>query len=449
MRVLVLGGGSTGEHFVGALRRLDADCEITLVESRLVGGECSYWACMPTKTMLRATELVGSARYAPGVAIPELDLERVFWWRDQVVNGRDDSAQVDWLATQRAELVHGRGVVSRPGVVAVDGRDLEYDRLVVATGSVASVPPIPGLDGVEYWTNEEATETTTVPESLVVLGGGAVGCELAQFFARVGARVTLIQTAPRLLPRVDEEAGVIVARVFAEDGIDVRLGAAVTAVEPGVRVTLDGGETLEAETLLLATGRQPFADSLGLEQLGVEIGRRGIEVDDRLAAAESVWAIGDCTGIAQFTHVGKYQARVAAANIAGHETAADYRAIPASIFTDPQVASVGRTDGDGVVCATWPLQSTPRTGTYERPRREGFLKLAAHAERRVLVGAVAVGPEAGEWLQQLTLAIRAEVPLDVLLDTIQPYPTFSEAVFLGARELDDAVVRARSVHAQR
>jgi pyruvate/2-oxoglutarate dehydrogenase complex dihydrolipoamide dehydrogenase (E3) component len=439
LRVVVLGGGSTGEHFVGALRRLDADCEITLVESRLVGGECSYWACMPTKTMLRATELLGAARYAPGVPIPELDVERVFWWRDQVVSGRDDAGQVEWLETQRAVLVRGRGIVREPGVVEVDGRELPYDRLVVATGSVPIVPPIPGLDGVEYWTNREATETTEVPASLVVLGGGAVGCELAQFFARVGAHVTLIQSAPRLLPRVDADAGAIVERIFAEDGIDVRLGASVTSVEPGLRVTLEGGEILEAERLLLAAGRRPFADGLGLEQLGVTVGRRGIEVDDTLAAADSVYGIGDCTGVAQFTHVGKYQARVAAANVAGRESHADYRAIPASIFTDPQVATVGQAAGDGLVSATWSLQDTPRTGTYERPRREGLVKLVADPKRRVLVGAVAVGPEAGEWLQQLTLAIRAEVSLEVLLDTIQPYPTFSEAIFLAARELDDAL----------
>ena len=448
MKVVVLGGGSTGEHFVGALRRLDAECEITLVERRLVGGECSYWACMPTKTMLRATELVGAARLAPGVSVPELDVERVFWWRDQVVDGRDDSAQVEWLATQRADFVRGSGRVREAGVVEVEGRELEYDVLVVATGSVARPPEIPGIDSIEPWTNEQATETTAVPESMVVLGGGAVGCELAQFFARVGARVTLVQNGPRLLPRVDAEAGALLARVFAEDGIDVRLDANVTRVEPGVRVTLDGGETIEAERLLLGTGRRPYADGLGLEELGVEVGPRGIRVDDRLAAADGVYAIGDCTGVAQFTHVGKYQARVAAANVAGGEAHADYRAIPASIFTDPQVASVGRTDGDGVVTAEWSLKATPRTGTFERPRREGFLKLAADPERRVIVGAVAVGPEAGEWLQQVTLAIRAEVPLDVLLDTIQPYPTFSEAVFLAGRELESALA-ARSVSVQR
>jgi pyruvate/2-oxoglutarate dehydrogenase complex dihydrolipoamide dehydrogenase (E3) component len=439
VKVVVLGGGSTGEHFVGALRRLDADCEITLVERRLVGGECSYWACMPTKTMLRATELVGAARLAPGVSVPELDVERVFWWRDQVVDGRDDSAQLAWLESQRATFVRGSGRVREPGTVDVDGRELEYDVLVVATGSVARLPEIDGLDSIEPWTNEDATETTAVPESMVVLGGGAVGCELAQFFARAGARVTLVHDGPRLLPRVDAEAGEILARVFAEDGIDLRLGTKTTRVAPGVRVTLDGGETIEAERLLVATGRRPQADGLGLELLGVTVGPRGVEVDDRLVAAEGVYAIGDCTGVAQFTHVGKYQARVAAANVAGREAHADYRAIPASIFTDPQVASVGRTESDGVVTATWPLTSTPRTSTYERPKREGFLKVAADPERRVVVGAVAVGPEAGEWLQQLTLAIRAEVPLDVLLDTIQPYPTFSEAVFFAERELESAL----------
>ncbi len=435
MNVVVLGGGSTGEHFVGALRRLDQDVEIALVESRLVGGECSYWACMPTKTMLRATEVAFSARsHTPGVA-GSLDAQPVFEWRDLVASGRDDAGQLAWLANQNATFVRGRGVVVARGRVAVDGQELAYDRLVVATGSAPAIPPIEGLDRVEYWTNKEATETTEVPESLVVLGGGPVGCELAQFYARVGARVTLVQSGPRLMPRVDEEAAALVAAAFAEDGIDVRLDAKVEAVETGVRVRLEGGETIEGERLLVATGRRPNAEGLGLEAAGVRVGRRGIEVDDRLRAAEDVWAIGDVTGVALFTHVGKYQARVAAANVAGGEAHADYRAIPSAIFTDPQVASVGTTSGDGLVSATWTLAATPRTSTYERPKRDGFVKLVADPARRILVGAVAVGPESGEWLQQLTLAIRAEVPLDVVLDTIQPYPTFSEAIFFGAREL--------------
>ncbi len=436
MKVVVLGGGSTGEHFVGALRRLDGEAEVTLVEALLVGGECSYWACMPTKTMLRATEVSAELERTPGVhGNGALSAAEVFEWRDTVVSGRDDAGQADWLRDQRATLVRGAGTVSEPGVVSVAGRELPYDRLVVATGSSPAVPRIPGLADVPYWTNREATETTDVPASLIVLGGGAVGCELAQFFVRMGSRVTLVQSGPRLLERMDAEAARLVEAAFAEDGIDVRLGTRAVSVETGVRVQLEDGGELEAERLLVATGRRPSTEGLGLEQLGVQVGPSGIEVDERLRAAEAVWAIGDVTGVAQFTHVGKYQARIAAADVAGRESRADYRAIPAAIFTDPEVATVGRTSGEGLVSARWELSATPRTSTFERPKRDGFVKLVADPRRRVLVGAVGVGPQAGEWLQQLTLAVRAEVPIEILVDTIQPYPTFSEAVFLAARDL--------------
>jgi pyruvate/2-oxoglutarate dehydrogenase complex dihydrolipoamide dehydrogenase (E3) component len=268
-----------------------------------------------------------------------------------------------------------------------------------------------------------------------VLGGGAVGCELAQFFARMGSRVTLLQGADRLLPLADADAGALLLDAFREEGIDVRLDARAVRVEPGVRVTLEDGTTVEGERLLVATGRRAAVDGLGFESVGVEITKDGVKVDETLRAAENVWAIGDVTGVAQFTHVGKYQARVAAANIAGGHAVADYRAIPASVFTDPQVAVVGDMERDGLVTSKWSLESVPRTATYERPKRPGFLKIAADPKRGVVVGATAVGPDCGEWLQQLTLAIRAEVPIEVLRDTIQPYPTFSEAVFFAVREL--------------
>jgi pyruvate/2-oxoglutarate dehydrogenase complex dihydrolipoamide dehydrogenase (E3) component len=431
MHIVVLGGGSSGEHFVGALRRLDTDARVTVVERRLVGGECSYWACMPTKTMLRAPELVASARHSDGaITVSEVDVRRIFAWRDRVAE-RDDSSQVEWLTSMDAGLLRGDAVVTEPGSLRVGETELRYDRLVIATGSSPVIPPIEGLENVDYWTNVEATEALEAPRRLVVLGGGPVGCELAQFFARVGSEVTLVQGDTRLLSRVDAEAAALVEDALREDGVDIRLDVRAERATATSLVLADGSE-LPFDRLLLATGRRPNVG--GLEALGLEISRRGIEVDERMRAAENVWAIGDVTGIAPFTHVGKYHARVAAYDMDGRAVRADHRAVPATIFTDPQVATVGDTTGG--VSSRWELTSVPRLSTYERPKRPGFVKVVADPERRVLTGAVAVGPESGEWLQQLTLAVRAETPIEVLLDVIQPYPTFSEGVFLALRELN-------------
>jgi pyruvate/2-oxoglutarate dehydrogenase complex dihydrolipoamide dehydrogenase (E3) component len=431
MHIVVLGGGSSGEHFVGALRRLDTDARVTVVERRLVGGECSYWACMPTKTMLRAPELVASARHSDGaITVSEVDVRRIFAWRDRVAE-RDDSSQIEWLTSMDAGLLRGDAVVTEPGSLRVGETELRYDRLVIATGSSPVIPPIEGLENVDYWTNVEATEALEAPRRLVVLGGGPVGCELAQFFARVGSEVTLVQGDTRLLSRVDAEAAALVEDALREDGVDIRLDVRAERATATSLVLADGSE-LPFDRLLLATGRRPNVG--GLEALGLEISRRGIEVDERMRAAENVWAIGDVTGIAPFTHVGKYHARVAAYDMDGRAVRADHRAVPATIFTDPQVATVGDTTGG--VSSRWELTSVPRLSTYERPKRPGFVKVVADPERRVLTGAVAVGPESGEWLQQLTLAVRAETPIEVLLDVIQPYPTFSEGVFLALRELN-------------
>jgi pyruvate/2-oxoglutarate dehydrogenase complex dihydrolipoamide dehydrogenase (E3) component len=439
-RVVVLGAGATGEAFVAALARLEPDAEITVVERELVGGECSYWACIPSKTMLRPLEVVARTRLAPGAAeaVAGVDAEQVFRWRDEI-SEKDDTSQADWLAKQGATLVRGAGEVVEPGLVTVGERELPYDALLVATGSVPAAPPVEGLDEVEHWSSREATSATAVPESLAVVGGGAVGCELSQAYARLGAQVTLVQTGAHLLPRVDPEAADILAAAFEEEGIEIRYGARATHVQGGngalYRLELEGQAPVEAEQLLVATGRKPNVEGFGLERLGIRIGRKGIEVDDGLAAGEGVWAAGDVTGVALFTHVGKYQGRIAAANVAGKDARADYRAIPASIFTDPQVATAGDTSGEGAVTSSWKLESVSRTATYQRPKKPGLVKLYAEPERRVLVGATAVGPEAGEWIGQLTLAIRAEVPVDVLRDTIQPFPTFCEAVYFAARDL--------------
>jgi pyruvate/2-oxoglutarate dehydrogenase complex dihydrolipoamide dehydrogenase (E3) component len=439
VKVVVLGGGVAGESFVAALRREDPEVEIALVERELVGGECSYWACIPSKTMLRPLELAFHGRSLPPVRDPEFDVAEIFAWRDQVA-GQDDTSQADWVTGLDVELIRGEAEVAETGLVRVGSRKLPYDELLIATGSLPSFPPLDGLDDVGAWSSREGTTAGEIPPELVIVGGGAVGCELAQFYARVGSRVTLVQGAPVLLERIDAEAGELLARTLAEDGVDVRVATRPTSVErAGGRIRLGceggGGGEIEGTHLLIATGRRPNVEGFGFERLPIEIEKRGVQVDDRLRAGEQVWAAGDVTGVALFTHVGKYQARIAAANIAGREMRADYRATPAAIFTDPQIASVGDTTGEGAVTSKWSIEGVSRASTYAKPKQPGFVKLFADAGRGVLVGAVVVGPEAGEWLGQLTLAVRAEVPVGVLRDTIQPFPTFSEAIYFAAREL--------------
>lgn len=431
---IVIGAGPAGEVCAGELA--DGGLRVAIVERELVAGECSFWACMPTKTLLAPGEALARAKATPGAraaVIGDLDVAEALAFRDRVVSGWDDTGQVGWLDGKGIELIRGSGRIAGPGRVEVDGVEYATDRIVVSTGSAPFIPSIPGLrelDGV--WTNRDAAGVMEVPRSIVVLGGGAVGVEMAQALRSFGAEVVVIEGGAHLMAREPAALGELLGERFAADGIDIVLGLHATSFRMDAGeyvVTLEDSERRGAK-LLVATGRTPRVDGIGLETVGVAAGPHGIPVDGHMRAGEGVWAIGDCTGILMFTHVGKYQGRVAAADMLGNGRPADYRAVPRVVFTEPQLAAVGETEG--AVTATADLASVARAYTYSTPPPRGFLTLVSDGER--LIGAYGAGPEAGEWLQQATLAIRAQIPLDVLADTIQPFPTLSE-IYLKALQV--------------
>ena len=441
--VIIIGMGCGGDTAAGRL--LAAGRRVAVVERELIGGECSYWACIPSKTLLRGPEVRAEAGRAAGVATPALDWAGLRDYRDFMVRHLDDTAQVKGYEQAGATVIKDAARLAGPGQVEAGGQLLEADHVVIATGSQPLRPAIDGLDQVTVWTNREATNVRDIPSQVLLIGGSAVGVELSQFYSGMGAQVTIVQRADRLVDREDPRVGELAGQALSAEGVTVRTGVTpVSARKAGEMtvVTLDDGSQVETDVVILGAGRGPRTAGLGLDTAGVTLtGRGGVAVDDRCRAGPGVWAVGDVTGVALFTHVAKYQGRVVADNILGRDHGASYEGIPRVVFADPEIAAVGLTTAQavsrGISTATAEISvadSADRSWTYERDPR-GALGLLADRDRGVLVGAWAVAPLASEWIHQAALAIRARIPIGTLLDQVAQYPTYSEAYLVALEQL--------------
>lgn len=444
---VVLGMGPGGEDVAGNLA--SAGLSVVGIDAGLVGGECPYWGCVPSKMMIRAGHLLAEARRIPGVAGTSTVTSD--WGpvaariRAEATDDWDDTVAVDRFVSKGGTFVRGRGRLVSADTVEVDGRRYRATRaVVVATGTSAAVPPIPGLADTPFWTNRHAIEATELPGSIIVLGGGAIGAELAQVFARFDVDVTIVEAADRLLPLEEPEAGALLAEAFAAEGIEVITGVAAARVahDGTFQVTLADDRTLVADRLLVATGRRVDLAGIGADVLGVDVATaRALSVDEHLRVTDGVWAVGDVTGRGAFTHVAMYQSRIATADILGEpHTPADYAALPRVTFTDPEVGSVGLTvqaarDADiDTAVGRAQLPSTAR-GWLHKVGNDGFIQLIADRRRGVLVGATSVGPAGGEVLGMLTLAVHTRTPIEQLRSMIYAYPTFHRGIEDALRDL--------------
>lgn len=432
--VVVLGVGTSGEDL--SLQLLDAGLDVVGVEASLVGGECAYWACIPSKIMIRAGNALQEARRVEGLAgraAVEPDWGPVAARVREATGAWDDAFAVRRYHSRGGRLVHGRGRLTGPHTVTVGDESYTARRgVVIATGSRPAIPPIPGLADVGCWTTHDVIRAEALPGSLIVLGGGVVGCELGQVLARFGTEITIVEAAERLLPAEEPEASEVVRAALAAEGIDVRAGAAAERVERRdgrVVVGLAGAGEVSGERLLVATGRRADLSGLGLEAAGLDPTAPFIPVDERMRAADGIWAMGDVTGKAMFTHVALHQSAIIASEILGREhPPARYDAVPRAVFTDPEVGVVGMTEaearaaGRDVVVAVKQLGATFRGWIHASGG--GIIKLVADRKTGALVGATAVGPRAGEMLGLLTLAVHARLTLADLRGMIYAFPTF-------------------------
>jgi dihydrolipoamide dehydrogenase len=430
---IVIGAGPAGE--VVASRLGQHGLSTALVEQELVGGECAYWACIPSKTLLRPGEARLDAERSPGTWGAQTRWSDVAEYRDYMIRNLDDEDEVEGYEERGIRVFKGKASLQGPGTVRVGRRTIRGDRVVIATGSEAHIPEIEGLAESGYWTNREATTLIQVPESAIVLGGGPVGIELAQMLRRFGAEVDLFEASGSLLEGEDPGVGELILAALRDDGIRVHLDTTISAVsrDGDLRVAHHADGQVSARQVIVAVGRTPRVDGLALENVGIKPTRSGIPVDERCRAADGVWAVGDVTGEMPFTHVAMYQGRIAVADIVGEPARADYQAVPRVLFTDPEVAAVGMTEaqarnaGIDVRAVHLPLRDAiARPWTYETDPR-GELAVIADAGRKILVGAWAVGPLASEWIHYAALAIKAELPLSLLQDTVAQFPTYTEA----------------------
>lgn len=437
--VIVLGVGTCGEDL--SLRLLGAGLKVVGIEAALVGGECAYWACLPSKMMIRAANVLQEARRVNGMAgSAEVNADwspvaaRV---RNEVTGGWDDSIAVKRFEDRGGTLVHGRGKLTGPRTVTVGDMEFTARRgIVIATGSKPAIPSIPGLNQVKYWTTHDVIEAERLPKSLIVLGGGTVGCELGQVLARFGVEVTIVEAAERLLPGGEPEASEALQAALTAEGIKVHTGGAAQQVATqngSIVVTLKDGKQISGERLLIATGRTVDLSGLGLESAGLDGSARFIQVDERMRVADGIWAMGDVTGKGMFTHVALYQSAIVAADILGKEhPPARYDAVPRATFTDPEVGSVGMTEAEAraagldVIVAVKRLPYTFRGWLHAAGN--GIIKLVADRKTGALVGATVVGPHGGEMLGMLNLAVHARVPLNELVSMIYAFPTFYGAI---------------------